>query len=130
MSLLIWYWYRRRLWGQGSETGEAQYEIVQHVVAWQRPRGCGPIDLYWGRDIDLSFAWVPSQTHPPVWLYAATPRDTPMSVRSLYSSEVPKLWGASPRGARARVVCMRDIPSLNEIWTQDKIYILVGTLLG
>jgi hypothetical protein len=41
-----------------------------------------------------------------------------------------------PRGAMsviwggARVVGMRDIFTLNEIWTQDKIYILVGILLG
>jgi hypothetical protein len=34
----------------------------------------------------------------------------------------------SPGGAQ--VVCMRAIFILNEIWTQDKIYILVGTLLG
>jgi hypothetical protein len=43
--------------------------------------------------------------------------------------------GSDPRGAllvlwEARVVCMRYIFILNEIWTQDKIYILVGTLLG
>jgi hypothetical protein len=31
---------------------------------------------------------------------------------------------------RARVVCMRDIFILKEIWMQDKIYIFVGTLLG
>jgi hypothetical protein len=30
----------------------------------------------------------------------------------------------------ARVICMRDIFILDEIWTQDNIYILVGTLLG
>jgi hypothetical protein len=29
-----------------------------------------------------------------------------------------------------RVVCMRDIFILNEIWTQEKVCILVGTLLG
>jgi hypothetical protein len=33
-----------------------------------------------------------------------------------------------PRGAR--VVCMRDVIILNEIWAQGKIYILVGTFLG
>jgi hypothetical protein len=33
-------------------------------------------------------------------------------------------------GGGARVVGMRDIFTLNEIWTQDKIYILVGILLG
>jgi hypothetical protein len=26
--------------------------------------------------------------------------------------------------------CMRDIFILNEVWVQDKIYILVGTFLG
>jgi hypothetical protein len=30
----------------------------------------------------------------------------------------------------ARFVCMGDIFILNEIWAQDKIYILIGTLLG
>jgi hypothetical protein len=43
--------------------------------------------------------------------------------------------GRAPRGALLvllgrRVVCMRDIFILNEIWVQDKIYILVGTLLS
>jgi hypothetical protein len=28
------------------------------------------------------------------------------------------------------VISMRDIFILNKIWAQDKIYILVGTLLG
>jgi hypothetical protein len=42
---------------------------------------------------------------------------------------------AHPQGAlfalwRARVVCMRDIFILDEIWTQYKIYVLVGTLLA
>jgi hypothetical protein len=32
------------------------------------------------------------------------------------------VWGA-------RVFCMKDISILNEIWGQDKMYILVGTLL-
>jgi hypothetical protein len=32
-------------------------------------------------------------------------------------------------GGGGRVVCMRDVFILNEIWTQDKIRILVGTLL-
>jgi hypothetical protein len=35
----------------------------------------------------------------------------------------------SPRGG-GRVVCMRDIFTLNEIWAQGKIYILIGTWLG
>jgi len=50
--------------------------------------------------------------------------------------EVPKLRGA-PSGSGGAVgplggafICMRDIFILNEIWAQDKIYILVGTLLG
>jgi hypothetical protein len=30
----------------------------------------------------------------------------------------------------ARVVCAMDIFTFGEIWTQDEIYILVGTLLG
>jgi hypothetical protein len=30
----------------------------------------------------------------------------------------------------SRVVCMRDILILNDIWAQDKIYILIGTLLS
>jgi hypothetical protein len=29
-----------------------------------------------------------------------------------------------------RVVCMRNIFIFNEIWAKDKIYILLGTLLG
>jgi hypothetical protein len=29
-----------------------------------------------------------------------------------------------------RVVCLRDISILNEIWAQNKTYILVGILLG
>jgi hypothetical protein len=32
-------------------------------------------------------------------------------------------WGA-------QVVCVRDIFILNKLWAQDKIYILIGTLLG
>jgi hypothetical protein len=35
---------------------------------------------------------------------------------------------AFPRGAR--VVCMMEKFILNDIWAEDKIYILVGTLLG
>jgi hypothetical protein len=35
-----------------------------------------------------------------------------------------------PLGVGARVLCMSDIFILNKIWAQDKIYILVGTLLG
>jgi hypothetical protein len=47
-------------------------------------------------------------------------------------SEVPKLYGPPPGGrcwssGGARVVCMRDIFILNEIWAQHKTYILVGT---
>jgi hypothetical protein len=30
----------------------------------------------------------------------------------------------------AQIVCLRDIFILNEMWAKDKIYILVGTLLG
>jgi hypothetical protein len=30
----------------------------------------------------------------------------------------------------ARVVCMRDMFILNEIWGQDEMYILVGTSLS
>jgi hypothetical protein len=33
------------------------------------------------------------------------------------------LWGA-------QVMCTRGIFIFNEIWAQDKLYILVGTLLG
>jgi hypothetical protein len=33
-------------------------------------------------------------------------------------------------GRAAQIACMRDIFILNEILAQDKIYILVGTLLG
>jgi hypothetical protein len=49
--------------------------------------------------------------------------------------EVSKLWGApSPTGAvdplSARVVCVRNIFVLIEMWEQDVIYILIGTLLG
>jgi hypothetical protein len=32
--------------------------------------------------------------------------------------------------ARGHVVCMRDIFILNEIWAQNKIYILIGNFLG
>jgi hypothetical protein len=45
------------------------------------------------------------------------------------------MWGAPPLGGRRwfsggdRVVCMRYIFILNEIWAQDKMYILVGTFL-
>jgi hypothetical protein len=47
-------------------------------------------------------------------------------------AEVPNLWDMPPGEALlalggAWVVCMRDIFILNEIWVQDKIYILVGT---
>jgi hypothetical protein len=45
----------------------------------------------------------------------------------------PDCWRAPWRGAvgslGARVVCMRVMFILNEIWAKDKIYILVGTLL-
>jgi hypothetical protein len=37
--------------------------------------------------------------------------------------------GCAPPGG-ARVVCMRDIFVLNEMWVQDKTYILGGFLLG
>jgi hypothetical protein len=42
----------------------------------------------------------------------------------------PPLGGCTlgPRGGG--VVCMRVIFILNEIWTEDGIHILVGTLLG
>jgi hypothetical protein len=33
-------------------------------------------------------------------------------------------------GPRRGVVCMMDIFILNENWSQDKMYILVGTSLG
>jgi hypothetical protein len=52
------------------------------------------------------------------------------------SPDVPKLWGASPPRERcwssggSRVFCKKDIFILNDVWPQDKIYILVGTLLG
>jgi hypothetical protein len=49
-------------------------------------------------------------------------------VHYIVSSEFTKLWGALPVGGR--VVCIRDIFILNKIWAEDKIYILVGTLLG
>jgi hypothetical protein len=39
----------------------------------------------------------------------------------------PNCEARSPR--RERVVCMRDLFILNEIWAQDKIYILIGTML-
>jgi hypothetical protein len=49
-------------------------------------------------------------------------------------AEVTKLWGA-PRGellvlGGTRLVCMKGIFILNEMWKQNKIHILVGTLLG
>jgi hypothetical protein len=49
--------------------------------------------------------------------------------------EVLKLWGPHPGGGRCwssggrRMVCMRGIFILNEIWAQHEIYILVGTLV-
>jgi hypothetical protein len=48
--------------------------------------------------------------------------------------EVTKLWSA-PNWAdvgplAGLVVCVRDIFILNEIWAQDKICILINTLLG
>jgi hypothetical protein len=33
-------------------------------------------------------------------------------------------------GGRSASVCIRNTFTLNEIWAQDKIYILVGILLG
>jgi hypothetical protein len=52
-----------------------------------------------------------------------------------YVPEVIKLWGApNPVGAVGplgeRVVSKTDLFIFNEILAQDKIYILVGTLLG
>jgi hypothetical protein len=47
-------------------------------------------------------------------------------------AEVPKLGAPSPGGggARAFLFCTRDTYfERNETWRQDKIYILVGTLL-
>jgi hypothetical protein len=39
-------------------------------------------------------------------------------------------WGAvGGLGGGGRVFCMKNIFILNKVWTQDKIYILVGTLL-
>jgi hypothetical protein len=54
-----------------------------------------------------------------------------MLLCQLYSSEVLKLWGVSPLvlWGGGGVYCMRDLFSLNEIWVQVKIYILIGTLL-
>jgi len=44
---------------------------------------------------------------------------------------IPKLWGAPPGALLGtRVVCKRDIFTLNEIRAQDKIYTSVGTLLA
>jgi hypothetical protein len=48
----------------------------------------------------------------------------------LFRPEVLKLWGAIGPLVGTRVVCMRDIFILNEIWVQGKICILIGTLLG
>jgi hypothetical protein len=53
----------------------------------------------------------------------------------LPTPELIKLWEAPPRGALlvllgARVYCMSDIFILNEIWAQDKLYILMDILLG
>jgi hypothetical protein len=42
-------------------------------------------------------------------------------------TEVPKLWGCPWEGDKLFV---QGTFILNEIWAQDKIYILVGTLLG
>jgi hypothetical protein len=60
-----------------------------------------------------------------------------MYMGQFYSStEFPKLWDAPHGGAvgslggGAQGFCTRIIFILKEIWTQDKIYILVGTLLG
>jgi hypothetical protein len=43
-------------------------------------------------------------------------------------AEVPQLWSVPPE--RARDICMRNMFILKEIWTKDKVYILVGILLG
>jgi hypothetical protein len=56
----------------------------------------------------------------------------------MYNPEVSKMCGAlpPPRGGGAlchlegRIVCMRDIFILYEIWAQDEVYILVWPLLG
>jgi hypothetical protein len=39
-------------------------------------------------------------------------------------------WGRSWSFGGERIVCTRDIFILDEIWAKDKMYILVGTLLG
>jgi hypothetical protein len=45
-------------------------------------------------------------------------------------------FGATPLGGLldlcggTRVVCVRDLFTLNEIWAEDEIYIFVGTLTG
>jgi hypothetical protein len=38
--------------------------------------------------------------------------------------------GAVGHVGGTRVSCMTDMLMFNEIWTQDKIFIFVGTLLG
>jgi hypothetical protein len=55
----------------------------------------------------------------------------------LYPRGTHTVWGASPWGGgvllvlrEARVVRVRDIFILNEIWAQGEIYILLYTLLG
>jgi hypothetical protein len=57
-------------------------------------------------------------------------------LRPSYNADVPKLWGAPPGVGELFVFvegggsCLRDIFIFNEISAQDKIFILVGTLLG
>jgi hypothetical protein len=42
----------------------------------------------------------------------------------------PREGAVGPLGRGGRVICMRDIFIRIEIWAQDEIYILAGTLLG
>jgi hypothetical protein len=56
---------------------------------------------------------------------------------TLSSTEVHKLWGmppppvgaVGPQGRGGQVVCVRGTFILKKVWAQDKICILVGTLL-
>jgi hypothetical protein len=49
-------------------------------------------------------------------------------------AEVPKLWGATPVDAVGPLgggdLFVWGTFILNEIWTKDKIYFLIGTLFG
>jgi hypothetical protein len=49
----------------------------------------------------------------------------PVIIQRFPKCGVCPLWGAW-----ALVGCMRHVFILNEIWAQDKIYILIATLLG